>query len=99
LVDAETFQLIQERLRLDQERSARNTRDPEATLLRGGFVRCGYCGDSMTTRRARPRRRQAAFYACARAMKYPKDCIRHGISATVLDPAIWSKVEEVLLRP
>lgn len=47
LVDAETYQIVQERMRLNKERSPRNNRDPEATLLRGGFVRCGHCGDSM----------------------------------------------------
>jgi site-specific DNA recombinase len=99
LVDKETFEIVQERLRLNRERSARSNRDPEATLLRGGFVRCGYCGDSMAALHARPKRRQAAFYRCARGMKYPRDCTQHGISATVLDPAIWAKIEQILLRP
>jgi hypothetical protein len=31
LVDQETFEIVQERLRLNRERSARNNREPEAT--------------------------------------------------------------------
>jgi site-specific DNA recombinase len=64
LVDKETFAIVQGRLRLNRERSAHNNREPEATLLRGGFVRCGYCGDSMAALHARPKRPQAPFYKC-----------------------------------
>jgi hypothetical protein len=34
-----TYEAVQERLRLNEQRSARNNRDPEATLLRGGVDR------------------------------------------------------------
>jgi len=47
LVDEATFDAVQERLRQNQLRSARNNPNPEATLLRGGYVRCGYCGRTM----------------------------------------------------
>jgi site-specific DNA recombinase len=42
IVDPSVFQAVQPRLGLNRERSARNNRAPEATLLRGGYVRCGY---------------------------------------------------------
>jgi site-specific DNA recombinase len=43
IIDAALFEAVQERLRQNKARTSCNNRDLKATLLRGGFVRCG-CG-------------------------------------------------------
>ena len=51
LVDADTFATVQERFRLNMVRAKRTRREPERLLLRGGYVKCGYCGHNMFVHR------------------------------------------------
>jgi hypothetical protein len=79
LVDATMFDAVQERLRLNHERSARRNRDPELTLLRGGYIRCGYCGNALITHRSGPYVR----YRCTRRQGgIPDSCSGATIAAS-----------------
>jgi site-specific DNA recombinase len=49
-VDRATFAAVQAQLRRNKEESTRNNSRPKLYLLRGGFVRCGYCGRSVCAR-------------------------------------------------
>lgn len=93
LVDATVFAAAAERMRLNAQRSARNNREPEAYLLRGGYVRCGYCGRAMSAVKLANGQR---IYRCAAASE--TRCY-HGISTALLDEAVWRRVERVLLKP
>ena len=95
LVDPRTFDAIQERLRLSQLQAIRNNREPEATLLRGGFARCGYCGLTMFARR----RKHGWEYACRTGWGYRAACMTPTIAARGLDAAVWERVEALLTRP
>jgi site-specific DNA recombinase len=97
LVAPEVFDAVQERLRSNQLRSARNNRDPEAALLRGGYVRCGYCGHTMPMVRLS---NGNYIYRCAiGGSGEPVKCKYHGIMTHVLDAAVWGKVEAILTKP
>lgn len=106
LVDDETWELAQQmkaRIRLLYTRVSKT---PEAFLLRGGFVRCGVCGWSMST--ARWTRVGLPRYFCigkAHGLEVPPD-VRGSdtlppvsIPSEPLDNAIWSHICKQLMRP
>jgi site-specific DNA recombinase len=94
LVDETTFQAAQQRLRLNRERSPRNNRAPEQTLLRGGFIRCGYCGSAMIVRRGKVIR-----YRCGRSLQPNLTYQSGGIAVRQIDAAAWERVATVLQHP
>jgi site-specific DNA recombinase len=74
--------------------ASRNNRDPEATLLRAGIARCGYCRRNLIAHNL-PGRTQ---YQCSQRGT-GRTCPPFAIEAHVLDAAVWAKVSEVILRP
>lgn len=52
LIDRETWDAVQARLTRNQREAARSNAAPHETLLRGGFVRCGYCGAGMHAKKS-----------------------------------------------
>jgi site-specific DNA recombinase len=97
LVDAPTFEAVQARLARNKLCARRNNHNPEAALLRGGFVRCGECGYSMA----------ASFHAADALYQYicsnqtnGRPCRpRPNIVAHRLDAMVWERVESVLKQP
>ncbi|MBA2450305.1 MAG: recombinase family protein [Chloroflexi bacterium] len=99
LVDAPTFDAVQQRLRLNRQRSARNNRDPEGALLRGGYARCGDCGGVMIVKRATDPA-GARRYRCDRGSSDRRDCgSKPSIMVPQLDGAVWTRVESILTQP
>lgn len=92
LVDAESFAEVQGRLRLNQQRASRNARDPEAALLRGGYVHCGVCGDTMVACTVNG----GLSYACRSEFK---DCPRPSMRVHLVDALVWERVERILSQP
>jgi site-specific DNA recombinase len=98
LVDAHVAAAVAARLAYNKQTATRNNPDPEAFLLRAGFVACGYCGGSV-----------AGCWHTTDRWRYPVYCVTHGdraepcpkisISARELDAAVWRKVEGLLTRP
>ena len=97
LVTPEEQRTILVRLEANKLRAVRNNRDPEATLLRGGFARCGYCGSPLSTRR--DGRDGTPGYRCAGTAADRYGCPAFVITAPILDGAVWSRVVEVLRDP
>ncbi len=95
LVTPAVFRAAQERLAVNKWTATRNNRDPEAALLRGGYVRCGYCGFVMQVQNDA----RGAFYRCNTTSRDQNGCPYHVISARILDRAVWQRVEAVLTRP
>ncbi len=96
LVDVAIFDTVQARLTRNKAEAARNAREPERFLLRGGFARCGCCGRSLA----------ASFVngdypsynvVSVRTEEHPTGRFR--ISAEELDAAAWAKVRAILLDP
>jgi site-specific DNA recombinase len=95
LVDTETFAAVAARLAVNRAQATRNNRHPEDALLRGGFARCGYCGN--TAAAIRVKRDQHPQYRCNGPNKIRHGCPSFGISAGILDEAVWAKVQEIVL--
>ena len=100
LVDEETFAVIQARMKINKATAIRNNRDPESSLLRGGYVRCGYCGWSMEARKMHKKSTPMTVYVCSRRKKseYTGEC-QHGISVRLLDTAMWEHLKSLATRP
>jgi site-specific DNA recombinase len=98
LVDAGAWHLAQERLRRNKAQASRNNRAPEATLLRGGFLRCGSCGRTMS---AHYHSRQAYWlYRCGQESATTRPCPAPArIAALALDSAVWALLERFLTNP
>ena len=95
LVTPAEFAAVQERLGRNRERAARNNRNPEATLLRGGYARCGYCGGVLVAAKAA----HGHIYRCSTTSTDRHGCPHFSISAHVLDAAAWERVAGILRRP
>lgn len=95
LIDANTFAVVAEQLRTNKLRATRNNRHPERSLLRGGFIRCGYCGAAMIARQAKILR-----YRCGASLQANSHCdFNGGIAAAQIDAAVLNRIEAVLDRP
>ncbi len=82
------------RLARNKGESSRRNKDPEATLLRAGFARCGYCGCAMRVNH----RRHGPVYLCNDPYGR-RGCPKHTVAAHLLDGTAWDRVETVLRSP
>jgi site-specific DNA recombinase len=95
LVERSTWAAVQAVLQRNKAQSIRSAKNPEAALLRGGFVRCGTCGRVM---KVRPRSNGGVDYYCTGNNSLP--CARPtSIMGSVLDPAVWGRVRAVIVDP
>lgn len=95
LVSQTDWDAVQARLQINRERASRNNSNPEATLLRGGFVRCGHCGHAMSVDRQKGKYR----YRCASSHLLREGRCHVSIQADTLDQAVWQRIEGVLTNP
>jgi site-specific DNA recombinase len=100
IVDPETWELAQQQLRLNRERSPRNTKK-HAYLLQSLLI-CSYCQVRMlghtTGRPQKPNRR----YLCGRkdSLKgHPIRCPARTFSADMLEELVWASVSSLLQDP
>lgn len=98
IVTPEQQSAVLARLEANRLRASRNNRDPEATLLRAGFARCGYCGSPLSVKH-HASRGGAPSYRCVGTAADRYGCPGFAVSAGVLDPAVWGEVERVLRHP
>ncbi len=102
LIDRATFEAVQERLKRNAAESIRSSRAPEKFLLRAGFVYCGYCGRRVASVACRQKAGAAPRYRYVTVQCRPgtggcgTSC---SIESSVLDAAVWERVESILLRP
>ena len=95
LVSVADFEAVQAQLAHNKEAASRNNREPEATLLRGGFARCGYCGTFLNV----ARRDGVASYRHGTRPADFHGCPSFTIKAEFLDAAVWGRVEAILTKP
>lgn len=101
IVLPERFAAVQERLDRNKAQAVRNNQNPEAFLLRGGFVRCAHCGHNVRTAwvpgyKDAPRR--AVYMVKGNSSNHP-GCPECGINAAILDEAVWEKVRTLVMQP
>ncbi len=95
LVDAETFEAVQRILQKNRETAIKTPRNPEAAMLRGGFIKCPHCGFNMAVSTAKDGTR----YKCQDNNRLRYGCPNTSIYASVLDPQVWERVSYALLHP
>jgi site-specific DNA recombinase len=95
LVDEPTWDAVQIVLQRNKAQSIRSAKNPEAALLRNGFVRCGSCGRVMKTR---PRSGGGVDYYCGGSSNVL--CARPtSIKGAILDTAVWTRVRGIIVDP
>jgi site-specific DNA recombinase len=100
IVTPEEHALAQSILERNKVNASRNNRDPEATLLRAGFIRCGHCGWTMNVNNAPPSAPGfSPAYHCNAKSKRVHNCPQPSISASVIDGPVWERVSQVLADP
>ncbi len=104
LVDTETWQAANDRLAWNKTNGVKEKSRADEALLRGGFVRCGHCGDVMRVFWQHVGKGGYGMaYQCQRNYRRhredPDRCSWHTISADELDAAVWERVTEILLKP
>lgn len=101
--DIALFERVQERKRANQKGATRNNHHPYDYLLRGGYIKCGYCGAIMkTTASLNERNGQARYrYWCINNAYTANKCDGKGnrISAHIADDYAWSKAVEIIRDP
>jgi site-specific DNA recombinase len=96
IVTVEEFTAIEAQLARNRATSSRHNANPEATLLRCGIGRCGYCGYPLQITR---RKDKPHMYRCHPVGRERHSCPSFGVMAHILDPIVWKEVEHVLLNP
>src|SRR5439155_4050787 len=95
--DIALFERVQRRQDINQEGATRNNRNSHKYLLRGGFIKCGYCGGNMTTTTGW---RKKEAYRCWTSAKQDARCTEYcTVRASVVDPIAWSKAVEIIRDP
>lgn len=95
LVDPATYAAVRARLDRNKAEATRNNSNPEAALLRSGFVRCGYCGTICSVHNGPA----GARYRCAGPSRSAYGCPCYTMQADLLDTAVWDRLTAVLTRP
>jgi site-specific DNA recombinase len=100
IVEREVAEAAWVRLRHNREQSPRRNHDPEATLLRAGYIFCGHCGHALYTHLLRGK----WTYYCAdwrRRADGKQQCPGngHSIYAEKMDAIVWEHVSQTLNHP
>ncbi len=100
IISAELFDAVQEKLARNRIEATRNNRDPEAFLLRSGFLYCGYCGKLIHTAWKVSRKASAyPAYTVQQESVNHYQCPSFSIHAAVLDKVVWQKVSTLVKQP
>jgi len=97
IVTLEEFQAVGDKLHRNKAQAVRNNPNPQATLLRGGFAKCGYCGCNLRAMKAS--RNQGYVYRCAGNNSDRHGCPFFSIAAPTLDAAVWERVLHTVTHP
>ena len=95
IVSEDVWSAVQARLATNRQQSVRNAKNPEAALLRGGYLICGVCGRTVL---ARGRSNGKTDYVCTQG-KARGNCSGGYIAAHRLDDAVWARVSALLTQP
>jgi site-specific DNA recombinase len=86
---------VQARFTRNKAEAPRNNRHPEDSLLRSGFVRCGYCGNTVISFA----HSSGLMYRCCVYARDIPGCRSSHVLVKTLDHAVWEKVQEVVTQP
>jgi DNA invertase Pin-like site-specific DNA recombinase len=92
--DIAQYERVQKRLEGNQKFSARNNHDPYSYLLRGGFIKCSYCGGNMQPNI----HRQIKTYTCT-SVTEGRCKERNLIYAHIPEKRAWEIALEIIRDP
>ena len=99
--DIALFERVQKRKQANQTGAPRNNQQPHNYLLRGGYIKCGYCGAVMRT--ASPEHKKYGIryrYVCINNTYTANKCTtRNQITVHIADDKAWSKAIEIIRNP
>ncbi|MCC5823402.1 MAG: recombinase family protein [Phycisphaerales bacterium] len=100
IIDDDTFERAQAKLRLNGRSGGSQMRNVHGALLKG-LVRCGSCGSSMThtfsVREGGKSARRYRYYACSRALKQGRDaCPCRSLPAADLEKFVAGTIRDTL---
>jgi site-specific DNA recombinase len=93
IIDRETFDRAQERLRLNAEQAKRSTK---RQYLMGRRLRCAVCGYTYV---GFTRRDVLHYYRCNGAHQRPSVCTMPNFRADLVDNAVWEWIRSVMKNP
>lgn len=96
LITPEQFAAVRERLARNKLEAPRNNKDPEATLLRSGFI---YCADCQTALRVASDRDRPPSYIHGETERDRWGCGNRRVTAKEADARAWNHVKEIVTRP
>ncbi len=103
IVTRELAETAQNKLAQNKQVSKRNNRNPQASLLRAGLAKCGYCGCALRVyskiEKNRKVEREYASYNCNKPYNSVGQCPGCSIPVHTLDDAAWSKAIEIINNP
>ncbi len=103
IIDKALFERVQMRLERNKREAPRNNKNPQESLLRSGFAKCGYCGGNTHFRRHIDRfgpGKDWCFYVCTKGNSGRfGTCQGCSIAAHTLDDAAWEAALEIIHDP
>jgi site-specific DNA recombinase len=97
IVTPEEQAAVVARLAVNKDQAARNNRNPEAALLRAGFLTCGHCGAPLrVVHRPATLPGSSPQYRCENRQA---PCPRPTITASLIDGTVWEKAASILRDP
>jgi site-specific DNA recombinase len=99
IVDSDVFDTVQEQLKINQQFTTGNNKQPLEALLRSGLAHCGLCKGNLTTHRAGPTAGNRIVYSCTKANNGFGRCPGVNIEANILDEAAWACAVEIIRDP
>jgi DNA invertase Pin-like site-specific DNA recombinase len=100
--DIALFERVQEHKKANRKVALRNNHHPYNFLLRGGYIKCGYCGAVMRTASPAYEKNTVRYrYFCINKAYTANKCVGKGnrITAGVADNYAWSKAVEIIRDP
>lgn len=99
--DIALFERVQARKRANQTGASRNNQHPYNYLLRGGYIKCGYCGAVMRTASPTYEKNGVRYrYCCINTAYTANRCDNFNrITAHIADAYAWSKAVEIIRDP
>jgi site-specific DNA recombinase len=96
IVDPGTWDAAQSILERNKATAIRSAKNPESGLLRGGYIKCGYCGSNL---RVRPTSNHDYEYACNQRTYHPDACFGHSIRTHLIDTVVWELIVGIVNDP
>ncbi|HEU5375457.1 MAG TPA: recombinase family protein [Ktedonobacteraceae bacterium] len=104
IIDLELFEQVQKGLSKNKAVATRNNKHPHESLLRAGYVKCGYCGCNMSFQKHLYTRKSGTilekrWYQCSTGYSSLGRCVKCTIDVRTLDDAAWQFALEIIRNP